>query len=353
MRIALKQGLAALPITGGIPFLLLATVPLGYAIGLPCLAVLFFLLAFLVLDILFGIETEARPATGKGRLRALLARLPIWAYIPAQLGVILWGAKVASHEPHIAALLGLALATGAAAGIFGMLAAHEMIHSRSRGERALGLAMLAGVGYMHFRISHLHGHHSFAGTHEDPATARRGEGAYRFILRSITGQVAEAWRFERRRTARRRWPLLANRMVQYALIMAAVDLGALLAFGPAGLVFQLVQTIVAIVILELFNYIAHYGLARRRNAAGRLEAFGTIHSWNALPRFNNWALFNGGHHADHHRQPAEPYQHLRLDPTAPELPFGFAASILLATVPPLWRRVMDPRVDYWQARPST
>ncbi|MEI9985672.1 MAG: alkane 1-monooxygenase [Aliidongia sp.] len=339
----------SVPVTGFIPFLLLASVPLAYLLAepLPCLVVPGFLVTFLTLDFLLGYDTvEDAPAD-----RPLLFRLPVWAYIPVQLGVIAWGLVTVSRGASLVGLIGLALATGAAAGIFGMLAAHEMIHSRHRGERALGLAMLAGVGYMHFRISHLYGHHRFAGTYQDPATARRGETAYRFILRSVTGQVAEAWRFERQRLARRRWPLLGNRMIGYAIVIAAIDLGVLGLLGWPAFAFQMIQSVAAIFILELFNYIAHYGLVRRIRPDGRLESFGAQHSWNARPRFNNWALFNGGHHAHHHRQPTATYQYLRLDPTAPELPFGFAGSILLALFPPLWRRIMDPKVDHWQAQP--
>ncbi len=345
--------LASVPLTGLIPFLLLAAVPLAYRVAepLPCLVVPGFLFVFLGLDILLGYDTvnpardEDRPGT-----HALLFRLPVWTYIPVQLGTIAWGLVTVSRSSSVVGLIGLAIATGAAAGIFGMLAAHEMIHSRRRAERALGLAMLAGVGYMHFRISHLYGHHRYAGTVQDPATARRGETAYRFIWRSVTGQIAEAWRFERQRLARRRWPLLGNRMVGYALVIVALDLGVLGLLGWRAFAFQLVQSVSAIFILELFNYIAHYGLLRRMRADGRLEPFGRQHSWNARPRFNNWALFNGGHHADHHRQPTAPYQDLRLDPAAPELPFGFAGSILLALFPPLWRRTMDPKVERWQAQ---
>jgi alkane 1-monooxygenase len=344
--------LAALPVAGLIPFLLLATVPLAYKLAepLPCLVVPGFLAVFLALDVLFGYDmADPVPAGSRREARPLFFRLPVWAYIPAQLGTIAWGLVAVSRSTSLVGLIGLAVATGAAAGIFGMLAAHEMIHSRQRAERALGLLMLAGVGYMHFRISHLHGHHRYAGTERDPATARRGETAYRFILRSVTGQIAEAWRFERQRLARRRWPLLGNRMLGYALVIAAIDLGVLGLLGPRAFAFQLLQSADAIFILELFNYIAHYGLLRRPRPDGRLEPFGRQHSWNARPRFNNWALFNGGHHADHHQQPTAPYQYLQLDPAAPELPFGFAGSILLALFPPLWRKIMDPKVERWQA----
>jgi hypothetical protein len=37
--------------------------------------------------------------------------------------------------------------------------------------------------------------------------------------------------------------------------------------------------------------------------------------------------------------------------SAPELPMGYAGSILLALVPPLWRRVMDRRIGRLAASP--
>ena len=40
-----------------------------------------------------------------------------------------------------------------------------------------------------------------------------------------------------------------------------------------------------------------------------------------------------------------PYHLLRDVPQAPQLPAGYPAMMLLATVPPLFFRVMDPLVD--------
>jgi len=92
--------------------------------------------------------------------------------------------------------------------------------------------------------------------------------------------------------------------------------------------------------LELFNYIAHYGLVRRPG-----ERLGPQHAWNASRRMNNWALFNMGRHSDHHRHPQRPYQSLEAMAEGPELPTGYAGAILMALFPPLWRAVMDPRLD--------
>jgi alkane 1-monooxygenase len=107
----------------------------------------------------------------------------------------------------------------------------------------------------------------------------------------------------------------------------------------------------AIMLLELFNYIAHYGLARRPGPDGRLERFGPRHAWNTARRMNNWSFLNMGRHSDHHRFSARPYQRLETLEGAAHLPTGYAGALLLALVPPLWRKVMDPRVDRVMAGP--
>ena len=101
------------------------------------------------------------------------------------------------------AFAGLTLSIGITTGVFGMLAAHELVHSRSRGERILGAVMLTGMTYRHFRIAHVHVHHRYAATLKDSATARLGEGFYAFLLRTLPGQFLESWRFERQRCSGR------------------------------------------------------------------------------------------------------------------------------------------------------
>jgi alkane 1-monooxygenase len=333
-----------------LPFLFLALVPLFHWISAtaPGLVPPVLLVTFLTLD---GWMGAANGETNAGQ--SWIYRLPLWLYVPTLLAVILWGIVAASASDSVGEFLGLALSTGIMTGIFGMLTAHELIHSRSPTERALGVAMLCGATYPHFRISHLHGHHRIAATRDDPASARRGESAYRFVLRSVTGQLVQAWGFERRRVLQGRLSILANRLYLYLAIIAALIAVIAICFGWRGIVFQLVQSLVAIFILELFNYIAHYGLERRQTAAGRLEPLGPNHSWNAMQRFNNLALLNGGYHTHHHQAPMASYQNLHGGPDLPMLPAGFAGSILLSMFPRYWHRVMDPRVDLWQGTPAT
>ena len=100
---------------------------------------------------------------------------------------------------------------------------------------------------------------------------------------------------------------------------------------------------IAAATLEVINYVEHYGLERRLIAPGRYERVTHRHSWNAPQRYTNWLLFNLQRHSDHHAVARRRYQVLRHHDDSPQLPAGYATMFVLALVPPLWRRVMNPR----------
>jgi alkane 1-monooxygenase len=322
------------------PFLFLAGIPLLYYFAGPRwpLAAVMALAAALI-----ALETRSsRSALVRGRLLDESRFLPL-LYIPLQLGVIVWAIRVAEKSDGLT-FTGLALSVGVMAGVFGMLCAHELAHSRHRFDRFVALAMLTGMSYPQFRIAHIFGHHRWAGTERDAATAKLGEGFYAFLARTLPSQWKEAWEFERRRCSSRALSMLENRTLQDILAIILVYAGIVAGFGMRGALFFLFQSAVAIVVLELFNYIAHYGLVRGMRANGRLAPLSDACSWNTSNEFANLLLFNMGRHSDHHRRPAAAYPLLAGVSGAPELPWGYSGSILLALLPPLWRRVMDPCV---------
>jgi alkane 1-monooxygenase len=255
-------------------------------------------------------------------------------------------ALAAKPSTSLVEAVGLALSAGITTGVFGFIAAHEMIHSPASRERALGLALLGSVFYMHFRISHVYGHHRRAGTLKDAATARLGEGLYAFLARTIAGQFIEAWTFEtdRRRRTGRRVIGTGNWMIVYLLIEAAFLLGLLLTSWRASLFFTVVAMI-AVFLLEAFNYVAHYGLTRAIGPDGRLEKLAPHHSWNSRRRMNNAALLNMGRHSDHHRFMTRSYEGLEEVAGGSQLPSGYAAALLTALIPRLWHQTMAPRAE--------
>jgi alkane 1-monooxygenase len=327
------------------PFLFLAGVPLLYYFAGPYspLAVVGILLIALI-----GAEwipsrlgAVQQPPMSGFRLLPLL-------YIPLQLGVIIWAIRIAAAS-NSSTFIALAFSVGVTAGVLGMLCAHELAHSRRRFDRFVALAMLTGTSNRQFRIAHIYGHHRWAGTDRDAATAKLGESFYVFLVRTLRSQWREAWDFEQRRCASRALSRLKNRAAQDIISIVVVYAIITAGFGTRGALFFLCQSAIAIVVLELFNYIAHYGLHRVMRVDGRPEPFLDACSWNSSNEFVNLLIFNMGRHSDHHRRPNASYQILSGFADAPELPFGYAGSILLALVPPLWRRVMDPKVRRMRA----
>jgi hypothetical protein len=192
-----------------------------------------------------------------------------------------------------------------------------------------GAAMLSGMSYRHFRIAHVFGHHRSAATDEDPASARLGENVYRFMVRSIAGQLRDAWRIEQLRLAATGKSWYRHRLLGDAAVMAFVYLAILLTAGASGVILFAAQSAVGIVVLEVFNYIAHYGLKRIFGSHG-YEPFGAAHSWNSSNSFANalistWAIIRGITRG--------PWRNIRLSGT---------------TMPPQSCRWAMPRAFFWR-----
>jgi alkane 1-monooxygenase len=118
---------------------------------------------------------------------------------------------------------------------------------------------------------------------------------------------------------------------------------ALVLGGGAGLALWLGQAAVAVLLLELINYLEHYGLERRLDAEGRPGRVRISHSWNSAHLVSGLFLFRLTRHSEHHSDASRPYERLPPGREAPQLPAGYATMLLLALIPPLWFRVMDPR----------
>ena len=130
-----------------------------------------------------------------------------------------------------------------------------------------------------------------------------------------------------------------------AWLMSVVLFGGLIAvFGLEVAPWLAFQAIFGFTLLEIVNYLEHYGLTRQKKDDGRYERCRPEHSWNSNNVASNVFLYHLQRHSDHHANPTRRYQALRHFDEAPELPSGYATMILLALVPPLWRRVMDPKL---------
>lgn len=241
--------------------------------------------------------------------------------------------------------IGLAVTVGLVAGT-GINAAHELGHRIEEHERWLAKVALTQTFYGHFFVEHNRGHHVRVATPDDPASARIGENLWMFLPRSVFGGLASAWVLERQRLDRRgigRWSI-RNNLLHAWLMSIALFTALAIVFGPAILPYLALQAVVGFVLLETVNYVEHYGLLREKNERGRYVRCSARHSWNSDRLCTNIFLYHLQRHSDHHANPGKRYQTLRSCDEAPQLPAGYASMVLIAAVPPLWRRVMDHRI---------
>ncbi|WP_425493332.1 alkane 1-monooxygenase [Microvirga zambiensis] len=241
----------------------------------------------------------------------------------------------------------LCLTTGFLGAIFAIPIAHELMHSRCRNDRRWAVAIMAMFSYPHFCLEHIHGHHRGVGTYNDPATARLGESIYAFLRRALVRSFVNSWKREitRLRIKRRSKFSIANRIFCYFSIVIVIHFFVMTLFGLQGALFFLIQGTTGIMTLESINYIEHYGLQRNRTERGSYEPVSRDHSWNSSHFLTNLLLFDLARHSDHHINPGRHFRSLALRREAPQLPVGYFGILWLTLLPPLWRQLMDVRVQ--------
>jgi alkane 1-monooxygenase len=241
--------------------------------------------------------------------------------------------------------LALAIAAGWTGGA-GINAGHELGHKKTRSDQLMARLALTPTGYGHFNIEHNRGHHRDVATPEDSASSRFGESYYRFMGREAPGAFRRAWRLERDRLDRLgAGPITwRNQILQTALMTLVLWGGLIVWLGAAVIPFLLIQACFGYSLLTSANYVEHYGLLRQRTGSGRYERPQPRHSWNSNHVLSNILLYQLQRHSDHHAHPTRRYQALRHFEEAPQLPSGYFGMFLVAFFPPLWFRLMDPKV---------
>jgi alkane 1-monooxygenase len=300
-----------------------------------------------LLDLLLGEDLSNPPESAVPALEAdRFYRWITFALVPLLWAAFIFAAWfVTTHPLPWHGVLAVIISTGVVGG-FCINVGHELGHKRETLERWLAKLVLAPTGYGHFYVEHNRGHHRDVATPADPASSRLGESIWRFTLREMPGAWRRAFVLEAERLANlgRPWWHPSNDIVQTSLITVALWTGLVAWLGFSVLPFLLLASFWANFQLTSANYIEHYGIARKRLADGRFEPCKPHHSWNSNHIVSNWALFHLQRHSDHHAHATRRYQSLRTFDGLPQLPTGYFGMFLLAYVPRLWFRVMDPRL---------
>lgn len=238
--------------------------------------------------------------------------------------------------------------TGLMIGLVGTIPAHELVHRTwDRASLLIGRWLLAFSFDSSFSIEHVYGHHRYVATTEDPATAPRGRNVYWHILRSTWLGNRSAWQIETARLAKRQLPTFGwrNAVLRGAAMSLLLVLAAYAVGGVIGMLYFVGCGLFGKALLEVVNYMEHYGLVRAAHAP-----VAPRHSWNTNRRVSSWTMFNLTRHSHHHAEGEVSYPDLRPYPDAPMMVSGYLTTLIIALVPPLWHALLIPKLREWDQR---
>ena len=253
---------------------------------------------------------------------------------------------------NVADSISLVALTGLFIGIMGTVPGHELVHrKKNKFDMFMGNWLLAFSWDCAFAIEHVYGHHKNVGLPHDPATAKRGENIYLFILRAIIKEQKDAWSIELNQAKRREQSFISirNRMIIGYFRSLFITFIAYLIGGISGTLIFLLCAFIAKSLLEVINYSEHYGLIR---VSG--ETVSPRHSWNSNSTMSSIYLYNVTRHSSHHEKANLKYWELRSYNDAPMMPQGYLTMLYMALfLPYFFHRMMAKKLIEWDKNYAT
>ena len=246
----------------------------------------------------------------------------------------------------LVALMGLFI------GIMGTVPGHELVHrKKNKFDMFMGNWLLALSWDCAFAVEHVHGHHKNVGLPSDPATAKRGENIFGFIIRATIKEQKDAWKLELKQSERRgRAPWgINNKMILGYMRSIAITILSFMVGGLKGMFIYLLCAFIAKALLEVINYSEHYGLIRVEG-----KPILPHHSWNSNSIMSSIYLYNVTRHSSHHEKSNLRYWELSSYQDAPMMPQGYLTMLYMALfLPYLFHRMMARKLLDWDERFAT
>lgn len=219
---------------------------------------------------------------------------------------------------------------------------HELAHRTRKPDAFLvSQALFALMLNPSFPIAHVFSHHRLVAAPGDCETAYRGESYWKFFFRSTWLMNKEAFVFEARRSGRRGARPI-NRVAIGALLVLTIWLATLAMTGFVGLFWLMGTGLAALVTVQIFAYVGHFGLIRVPGQSVKAH-----HSWQWPHVLSSGMLVNITRHPDHHLHAQKKYNDLSIVAAAPTYPYGPVIMVMLALVPPLFFSVVRQELSRW------
>lgn len=312
---------------------------LGYQMGSVWITPILFFLALPVLGRVLG--SDPTPALNPADVPALMRVYYRWLprlYIPLWLFSLVWTVQTIAHpDASVSTILGLGFSAAIGSACASPIG-HELMHRERRVDTWLVRLLVSLMGYPHFIREHFY-HHRHVGIAERSLSAPVGESLWAFLRRILPEGLAAAKDLEQEILAKRKQSIWHSSILQNSLLSLLWAALFVWLGGLTGFIFFVFQAVYSIFAIQAINYVQHYGLMRLPG-----EPVAHDLSWEDNCPIANCLTFNINHHSQHHLEPSLPYYVLDLDRQAPRLPASYMVMFLIAYIPALWHKVMDPRL---------
>lgn len=273
--------------------------------------------------------------------------LNLMLYINLPLLIILIAVMIhVIDQQTISSFIAYCLTLGLMLGSFAVNVGHELTHRKNKKlDIFFGNWLQALCWDNAFAIEHVYGHHKHVGLLKDGATARRGEGIFKFMLRSTINEYKNAFEIEKNKLTRKGKTLFSfqNKFLIALLRSIFITLIIYSVGSTAALICYLISAFISKILLETINYVEHYGLVRAEGRPVRPR-----HSWNSNTLISSVFTFNLTRHSAHHEKAQLQYWKLGPYTDAPKMPFGYLTTFFLALLFPwLYRRIMAKKLLDW------
>lgn len=270
----------------------------------------------------------------------------LYLNIPIVFGIFFISLNTLLYSNTYFEIIGIILSSSIVMATNGINVGHELGHRKSLFSRTCSKLLYLPCQYMHFFIEHNYGHHINVATPNDPATAKYKQNLYSFWISSVTKTYLSAWKIQLKllRVSKLSFFSFKNDMIFYTVFQTLFLIFIYFNYGLIITLYSLIMSIVSFLFLETINYVEHYGLLRKIKPNGRYERVKPHHSWNSNHTIGRIVLYELTRHSDHHFKSSKKYQILENKKDSPQLPYGYPTSILLALIPPLWFKIINPRI---------
>ena len=229
----------------------------------------------------------------------------------------------------------------------GITAGHELTHrKKNKFDMFVGNWLLSFSWDCNFAIEHVYGHHKNVCLDEDPASAKRGQNIYGFIIKAIIDEHKSGWDIELKRLTRKNNNVISfkNKMIIGYLRSIILSFFAFIFGGIFGLLTFLLIAFISKTFLEAINFIEHYGLIRERDKPVKMR-----HSCNSNHFFSSIFLYNVTRHSHHHKNSNLKFWELEpINENAPMLPYGYLTMLYLVLfLPFIYNKIMKKELVNW------